>query len=98
LPRVSGIKKNVNASARRQNTAKKIYVPQEIESSMSGVTSPIMLQTEVSETWPDIFFQKSVKTHKLHIHVAEVVMEMAFDRIERLKISEGRTHPMGAIR
>lgn len=34
-------------------------------------------------------------TYKLHIHVAEVVMEIALDRIERLNISEGSTHPIG---
>lgn len=36
-------------------------------------------------------------THKLHIQVADVVMEIAFERIERLKISEGNTHPIGAM-
>jgi hypothetical protein len=36
-------------------------------------------------------------TYKLHIHVAEVVMEMALDRIERLNNSEGRTQPIGAV-
>lgn len=35
-------------------------------------------------------------THKLHIQVADVVIEIALDRIDRLKISEGRTQPMGA--
>jgi hypothetical protein len=67
----------VNAKAIRQNTAKKRYVPQVIDESMSGVTKPMI---------------------KLHIHVAEVVIEIAFDRIERLKISEGRTHPIGAAK
>jgi hypothetical protein len=32
----------------------------------------------------------------LHIHVADVVMEMALERMDRLKISDGRTQPMGA--
>jgi hypothetical protein len=32
----------------------------------------------------------------LHIHVAEVVIEIALDLIDKLKISEGRTHPIGA--
>lgn len=36
--------------------------------------------------------------YKLHIQVAEVVMEIAFERIERLKNSEGNTHPIGAMR
>jgi hypothetical protein len=35
-------------------------------------------------------------TYKLHIQVADVVIEMALERIERLKISDGRTQPMGA--
>jgi hypothetical protein len=35
---------------------------------------------------------------KLHIHVVEVVIEIAFERIARLKISEGRTQPIGAVR
>lgn len=43
FPRVSGMQKYVKANARRQNAAKKIYVPQVIESSISGVTSPIIL-------------------------------------------------------
>lgn len=34
---------------------------------------------------------------KLHIHVADVVIEMALERMDRLKISDGRTHPIGAI-
>ena len=37
------------------------------------------------------------ETYKLHIQVAEVVIEMALERMERLKISDGRTHPIGAI-
>jgi hypothetical protein len=36
-------------------------------------------------------------THKLHIHVVEVAMEIALDRIAIVKISEGKTQPMGAI-
>lgn len=35
-------------------------------------------------------------TNKLHIHVVEVVMEMAFDLMARLNISESKTHPIGA--
>ena len=42
------MKKNVNASARRQNAAKKMYVPQEMELSMSGVTRPIILDQKIS--------------------------------------------------
>lgn len=34
--------------------------------------------------------------YKLHIQVVEVVIEIAFERMERLKISEGRTQPIGA--
>jgi hypothetical protein len=34
---------------------------------------------------------------KLHIQVVEVVIEIAFERIASVKISEGRTQPMGAI-
>ena len=34
------------------------------------------------------------QTHKLHIHVAEVVIEVPVERVERLKISLGRTHPI----
>ena len=33
---------------------------------------------------------------KLHIHVVDVVMEIAFERIARVNISEGRTQPIGA--
>jgi hypothetical protein len=36
--------------------------------------------------------------YKLHIHVVEVVIEMALERIARVKISEGRTQPIGAIK
>jgi len=42
---VSGTKKYVNAKARRQNAAKKIYVPQVIFSSISGVTRPMILRS-----------------------------------------------------
>jgi hypothetical protein len=38
----------------------------------------------------------SVSTNKLLIHVHDVVMETPVDRVERLKISEGRTQPIGA--
>jgi hypothetical protein len=34
--------------------------------------------------------------YKLLIQVQEVVMDTPVDRVERLKISEGRTHPIGA--
>jgi vacuolar-type H+-ATPase subunit I/STV1 len=44
------MKKNVNASAKRQKAAKKMYVPQVIDSSMSGVTRPIILDTSVRVT------------------------------------------------
>lgn len=44
-----------------------------------------------------IFVLFFMETYKLHIQVVEVVMEMALDRIDRLKISEGRTQPMGAV-
>jgi glycyl-tRNA synthetase (class II) len=44
FPRVSGIQKKVNAKANRQNAAKKIYVPQVIPASISGVTRPMMLK------------------------------------------------------
>ena len=37
------MQKNVNTSAKTQNAAKKMYVPQVIESSMSGVIRPMML-------------------------------------------------------
>jgi hypothetical protein len=37
------MQKKVKARARRQNAAKKMYVPQVIDSSMSGVTRPMML-------------------------------------------------------
>ena len=37
------------------------------------------------------------KTYKLHIHVVEVVMEIAFDLIAIVNISDGKTHPIGAI-
>jgi hypothetical protein len=39
---VSGIRNHVNTNAMRAKAAKKIYVPQPIFSSMSGVTSPMM--------------------------------------------------------
>ena len=35
-------------------------------------------------------------SYKLHVHVVEVVMEIAFERIAIVKISEGRTQPIGA--
>ena len=38
-----------------------------------------------------------IDTYKLHIQVADVVIEMALERMDKLKISEGRTHPIGAI-
>jgi hypothetical protein len=34
---------------------------------------------------------------KLHIQVVEVVIEIAFERMARVKISEGRTQPIGAV-
>lgn len=40
---------------------------------------------------------RTSSTYKLHIQVAEVVMEIALERMDRLKISDGRTHPIGAI-
>jgi len=33
---------------------------------------------------------------KLHIHVALVVIDIGLERLPRLKISEGRTQPIGA--
>lgn len=89
----------MNAKASRQNAAKKIYVPQVMAASISGVTNPIMLERSLSfylHCHYFLFFL-FMRTYKLHIQVAEVVMEMALDRIDRLKISEGRTQPMGAV-
>ena len=87
------MKKKVNANAIRQKAAKKMYVPQEIESSISGVTRPMILILGIN-----IYLANdNMRTYKLHIQVAEVVIEIAFDRMERLKISDGRTHPMGAF-
>lgn len=94
FPRVSGMQKKVKANARRQKAAKKMYVPQVMDSSISGVTRPIILQG-VIRIESNVLTRNAV-TYKLHIHVAEVVMEIALDLIERLKISEGRTQPMGA--
>lgn len=37
------MQKKVNPNAIRQNAAKKIYVPQVMDSSMSGVTKPMIL-------------------------------------------------------
>jgi hypothetical protein len=34
---------------------------------------------------------------KLHIQVVEVVIEIALERIASVKISEGRTQPIGAV-
>jgi hypothetical protein len=34
---------------------------------------------------------------KLHIQVVEVVIEIALERMARVKISEGRTQPIGAV-
>jgi hypothetical protein len=34
--------------------------------------------------------------YKLHIQVVEVVIEIAFERMVRVNISEGRTQPIGA--
>lgn len=89
------MQKKVKANARRQKAAKKMYVPQVMDSSISGVTRPMMLQDRVVRI-ESISLLKSAVTYKLHIHVAEVVIEMALDLIERLKISEGRTQPIGA--
>jgi len=93
FPRVSGTKKYVNAKARRQNAAKKIYVPQVIFSSISGVTRPMILRSisHLFNAWSE-----QLSDYKLHIHVVEVVMEIALDLIERLKISDGSTQPIGA--
>lgn len=95
FPRVSGMQKKVKAKARRQKAAKKMYVPQVMDSSISGVTRPMMLQDRVVRI-ESISLIKNAVTYKLHIHVAEVVIEMALDLMERLKISEGRTQPIGA--
>lgn len=43
FPRVSGIQKNVKMNAINAKAAKKMYVPQVMVSSISGVTKPIML-------------------------------------------------------
>jgi hypothetical protein len=43
------MQKKVNANASRQNAAKKMYVPQEIDESMSGVTKPMMLMKNISQ-------------------------------------------------
>lgn len=93
LPHVSGTKKYTKTKAMRQNAAKKRYVPQVIVSSMSGVTRPMMLWVLGVGSRKIL---EGASTHKLHIHVVEVVMEIAFDLMARLKISEGRTHPIGA--
>jgi hypothetical protein len=37
------MQKKVKAKARRQNAAKKMYVPYVMDSSISGVTRPMML-------------------------------------------------------
>jgi hypothetical protein len=34
---------------------------------------------------------------KLHIQVVEVVIEIGFERMARVKISDGRTQPTGAV-
>lgn len=47
FPRVSGMQKKVNAKARRQKAAKNMYVPHVMDSSISGVTRPMMLQDVV---------------------------------------------------
>lgn len=62
-------------------------------SSISGVTRPIILESFSIL----VKLGKEIRrTHKLHIQVADVVIEIAFERIERLKISDGRTQPIGA--
>lgn len=96
----------MNAKAIRQKAAKKMYVPQVMVSSMLGVTRPMILERIrlVDLKWDKeqrgqsfaTFAGSTADTHKLHIQVADVVMEMALDRIDRLKISDGRTQPMGA--
>ena len=63
-------------------------------SSMSGVTRPMILE----KCMRMILVDWMVQTHKLHIHVADVVIEMALDRIDKLKISEGKTQPIGALK
>ena len=98
FPRVSGIQKKVNTNAIRLNAAKKIYVPQVIDSSMSGVMRPMILNEGCScqrGIWE--VGEEMIDTYKLHIQVADVVIEMALERMDKLKISEGRTHPIGAI-
>lgn len=92
------MQKKVNANASRQKAAKKMYVPHEIVLSMSGVIRPMTLPTGgeyVSVQWA--ITKTRYQTHKLHIHVADVVIEIALDRMERLNISDGRTQPMGAF-
>jgi hypothetical protein len=38
----------------------------------------------------------AIDTHKLLIQVHDVVIETPVDRVERLKISDGKTQPIGA--
>jgi hypothetical protein len=63
---------------------------------MRGDTTPMMLSeySPISKsTRPSLSLADS---YKLHIHVVEVVIETAVDLVARLKISLGRTHPIGA--
>jgi hypothetical protein len=43
-----------------------------------------------------MLFSRHWEAHKLHIQVVDVVMEIAFERIAMVKISDGRTQPIGA--
>jgi hypothetical protein len=75
------------------NAAKKKYVPPlGIVLSMSGDTTPMILQRSAGCPVP----VKVKVAHKLLIQVHEVVIETPVDRVARLKISLGRTQPMGA--
>jgi hypothetical protein len=60
--------------------------------SMSGETTPMMLRWSAGCTVP----VKIEVSHKLLIQVHEVVMDTPVDRVARLKISLGRTQPIGA--
>ena len=69
-----------------------MYVPHLILASMSGVTRPMILRSISTRN-----NQLKGGKYKLHIQVVDVVIEIAFERIARVKISDGRTQPIGAM-
>lgn len=86
---------HVVKNANKLKAAKKKYVPPWSRlASIIGETRPMMLSgPQVSM---NVKKNERAGTHKLLIHVADVVIEMPVDRSASGNISLGSTHPMGA--